>query len=189
MANEKFGPHLPMILKGKDINEIYELWGVDYGVSISLPASGETPESMRHGYCRAYMSHFKDSGLSFPLPLFILEALAKEEGLKFDLEELKQLCIIKKNQGFPGTMLLSPHPGRNIVDDFFGSAPMSPELRGMIEVLCRGRPRWLAFNAERIRAAYARPPGQNHAAHIGYGANRPSIYVRVYVIFIVKLLM
>lgn len=73
--------------------------------------------------------------------------------------------------------------------DFFGSAPVSPELRGMIEVLCRGRPRWLAFNAERIRAAYARPPGQNHAAHIGYGANRPSIYVRVYVIFIVKLLM
>lgn len=86
------------------------------------------------------MSHFKDCGLSFPLPLFILEALAelgmaftqmcpnffrhyltlwiraREEGLKFDLEELKQLCIIKKNQGFSGTMLLSPCPGRTIVD-------------------------------------------------------------------------
>lgn len=86
------------------------------------------------------MSHFNGCGLSFPLPRFILEALAelgmaftqmcpnffrhyltlwihaREEGLKFDLEELKQLCIIKKNQGFLGKMLLSPRPGRTTVD-------------------------------------------------------------------------
>ena len=36
---------------------------------------------------------------------------------------------------------------------------MSPELQGMIEVLRRGRPLWLAFNAERIRATYALPSG------------------------------
>ncbi|WZZ60619.1 hypothetical protein YC2023_060726 [Brassica napus] len=44
MATEKFGPHLPTILKGEDIDVIYELWVVDYAVEVELPY-GETPET------------------------------------------------------------------------------------------------------------------------------------------------
>ena len=82
MANEKFGPHLPTILDAKHIEAIYELWGVDYAVEIELPGDDETPETVRPGYCGAYTSHFQDGGLSFPLPRFLLEALA-ELGMAF----------------------------------------------------------------------------------------------------------
>ncbi|KAF2539460.1 hypothetical protein F2Q70_00004567 [Brassica cretica] len=82
MASEKFGPHLPMIVDAKHIEPIYELWGVDYPVDIELPNDDETLETVRPGYCGAYMSHFKDEGLSFPLPRFLLEALA-ELGMAF----------------------------------------------------------------------------------------------------------
>ncbi|KAL0826061.1 hypothetical protein Bca101_049738 [Brassica carinata] len=40
MAAEKFGLHLKTILKGKRIDAIYELWGVNYAVEI---ASSESP--------------------------------------------------------------------------------------------------------------------------------------------------
>ena len=82
MAPEKFGPHLTTILDVKHIEAIYELWGVDYAVEIELPCDDETLETVRPGYCRAYMSHFEDGGLSFPLSRFILEALA-ELGMAF----------------------------------------------------------------------------------------------------------
>ncbi|KAF3502920.1 hypothetical protein F2Q69_00039895 [Brassica cretica] len=86
------------------------------------------------------MSHFEDEGLSFTLPCFLLEALAelgmafaqmvpnffryflvswiraREEGLEFGLEELKQLFSIKRNSGFPGTMILAPRHDRSIID-------------------------------------------------------------------------
>ena len=44
---------------------------------------------------------------------------------------------------------------------------MTPELRGLIATLQRGNPRWLAFTVDRIRAAYALPPGENRATPIG----------------------
>ena len=134
------GPHLKKILKGKDIDAIYELWGVDYIVEIKLPASGETPENVRLGYCGAYASHFEDGGLSFPLPRFLLEALAEirmaftqmapnffryflgcwvraqEEGLEFGLREFKQLFARKRSNGFPGMMILAPRGGRGIIE-------------------------------------------------------------------------
>ncbi|KAF3492820.1 hypothetical protein DY000_02053574 [Brassica cretica] len=198
MANKKFGPHLPTILDAKHIEAIYELWGVDYTVEIELPGDNKTPETVRPGYCRAYKSHFEDGGLSFPLPRFLLEVLvelgiaftqmapiffryflaswvrAREEGLEFGLDELKQMFAIKRNSGFPDTMNLAPRAGRSIIDgipnrddwwrekffvfkinpasvgdfDFrriprewsdeiepFGSAPMTPELRGLIATL------------------------------------------------------
>ncbi|XP_013630145.1 PREDICTED: uncharacterized protein LOC106335987 [Brassica oleracea var. oleracea] len=140
MAVEKFGPHLKTILEAKHIEAIYELWGVDYAVKIELPEDGETPATMRPGYCGAYMSHFEDGGLSFPLPRFLLEALAElkmaftqmapnffryflatwvraqEEGLEFGLRELKQLFAIKRNNGFLGTMILAPRSGRVIIE-------------------------------------------------------------------------
>ncbi|KAG2282476.1 hypothetical protein Bca52824_053696 [Brassica carinata] len=215
MASEKFGPHLPTILDAKHIEAIYELWGVDYAVEIELPGDGETLEIVRPGYCGAYMSHFEDEGLSFPLPRFLLEALAelgmafaqvvpnffcyflaswvraREEGLEFGLGELKQLFAIKRNSGFHGTMILAPRAGRSIIDGIpnkddrwrekffvfkinpaspFGSAPMTPELRGLSDTLRRGNPRWLAFTVDRIRAAYALLPGENRVTPIGLAA-------------------
>ena len=77
MEVENFGPHHKTILEAKHIEKIYELWGVDYAVEIELPEDGETPETVRPGYCGAYASHFEDDGLSFPLPHFFLEALAE----------------------------------------------------------------------------------------------------------------
>ncbi|KAF2616764.1 hypothetical protein F2Q68_00039001 [Brassica cretica] len=86
------------------------------------------------------MSHFEDGGLSFPLPRFLLEALAElkmaftqmapnlfrfflaswvqaqEEGLEFGHRELKQLFAIKRNNGFPGTIILAPRSGRIIIE-------------------------------------------------------------------------
>ncbi|KAF3504544.1 hypothetical protein F2Q69_00044778 [Brassica cretica] len=210
MAAEKFGPHLKTILKGKHIDAIYELWGVSYAIEIELPEDGETP-------------------LSFPLLCFLLEVLAEikkaftqmapnifryflgcwvraqEEGLEFRLRELKQLFAIKQNNGFPGTMILSPQGGRVIIEgipnrddrwrekffvfkinlasvgdfDFeriprewsddiepFGSAPMSRELRGLMETLRRGSTRWLSFTPDRIQAGYALPPGANCATPV-----------------------
>ncbi|KAF3599468.1 hypothetical protein F2Q69_00035502 [Brassica cretica] len=118
MTSEKFGPHLPTIIEAKHIENLYELWGIDYAVKIEAPEDDETPETLRPGYCGAYMLHFEDGGLSFPLPRFLPEALAelgmafaqmapnfwryflaswiraREEGLKFGLEELNQLFSI-----------------------------------------------------------------------------------------------
>ncbi|CAG7862849.1 unnamed protein product [Brassica rapa] len=131
---------------------------------------------------------------------------AREEGLRFGFEELKQQFCIKGKNGFPGTMILAPRPGRSVLDgipnrddrwrekffvfkinpasvgdfDFgtiprvwsneiepFGSAPMTPELRGLIATLRRGNPRWLVFTVDRIKAAYALPSGENRATPIG----------------------
>ena len=81
MATEKFGPHLPMILKAKYIEAIYDLWEVEYTIEIELPDDDETLENVRAGYCGADMSHFEDGGLSFHLPRFLLEALVELGGL------------------------------------------------------------------------------------------------------------
>ncbi|KAF3500988.1 hypothetical protein F2Q69_00045061 [Brassica cretica] len=113
---------------------------IDYVVEIELPESGETPENVRTGYCGAYVSHFEDGGLSFHLPCFLLKVLAEikmeftqmapnffryllgcwvraqEEGLEFGLRELKQLFAIKRNSGFPGTMILAPRGGRGNIE-------------------------------------------------------------------------
>ncbi|KAG2266897.1 hypothetical protein Bca4012_075625 [Brassica carinata] len=228
MAVEKFGSHLKTILEAKHIEAIYELWG---GGSI-MPSKLnflKTAKLRRPGYCGAYMSHFEDDSLSFPLPRFLLEALvelkmaftqmapnffryflaswvrAQEEGLEFGLRELKQLFAIKLNNGFPGTMILAPRSGRVIIEgipnkddrwrekffvfkvnpasvgdfDFeriprewsddiepFGPAPMTLELCGLMATLRRGSPRWLAFTHDRIRTAYALPPGVNRATNV-----------------------
>ncbi|KAF2550716.1 hypothetical protein F2Q68_00036059 [Brassica cretica] len=48
----------------------------------------------------------------------------------------------------------------------FGHAPLSPELHGLMATLRRGSPRRLAFTHDRIRTAYALPPGVNRATHV-----------------------
>lgn len=127
-------------MKGKYLDTIYELWGVSYEVKLSFPLPGESPENVREGHAVTYMHHFEDGGLSFSLPRFILEALAelriafsrmspnffryflgtwilaREQGMKFGLAELKQLFTLERNFGFPGTMILSPRDGRTIIE-------------------------------------------------------------------------
>ena len=41
---------------------------------------------------------------------------ATEECLEFGLGELKKLLAIKRNSGFPGTMILTPRLDRSIID-------------------------------------------------------------------------
>ncbi|XP_048611573.1 uncharacterized protein LOC106393026 [Brassica napus] len=42
---------------------------------------------------------------------------AREEGLSFGLSEFRQLVLVKRNQQNPGTFLVSPCPGRHIIED------------------------------------------------------------------------
>ncbi|KAF3607021.1 hypothetical protein DY000_02047441 [Brassica cretica] len=140
MVAKKFGPHHKTILNGKNIDAIYELWEVSYAVEIELPEDNETPENVRPGYCGAYASHFEAGGLSFSLPRFLLAVLAdikmaftqmapnffwyflgcwvraQEEGLEFGHGELRQLFAIKRNNGFPGMMILAPRGGHGIIE-------------------------------------------------------------------------
>ncbi|KAJ4888801.1 Uncharacterized protein Rs2_28549 [Raphanus sativus] len=50
--------------------------------------------------------------------------------------------------------------------ELFGSSSLTPELRVLIAALRRGECHWSSFNSERIRAAYALPPGLNHGVPI-----------------------
>ncbi|KAF2582973.1 hypothetical protein F2Q68_00003667 [Brassica cretica] len=100
---------------------------------------------------------------------------AREEGLEFGPGELKQLFAIKRNSGFPGTMILAPRAGRSIIDGI----PNRDDRR---------RQKFFVFKAsvgdfdfiripwersdeiDRIRAAYALPLGENRATPIGLAA-------------------
>jgi len=42
---------------------------------------------------------------------------AREEGLSFGLSEFRQLVLVKRNQQNPGTFLVSPRPGRHVIED------------------------------------------------------------------------
>ncbi|XP_018459168.1 meiosis-specific protein ASY2-like [Raphanus sativus] len=46
--------------------------------------------------------------------------------------------------------------------ELFGTSKSTPELRGLISALRRGKCSWDSFTLERVRAAYALPPGVNH---------------------------
>ncbi|KAF3500256.1 hypothetical protein F2Q69_00044774 [Brassica cretica] len=160
MAAKKFGPHLKTILKGKHIDAIYEFWGA--------------------------------GGLSFPLPRLLLEVLAEikmaftqmapnvfryflgfwvraqDEGIpNKDDRWREKFFVFKINPASVGDFDFERIP-REWSDDIepFGSAPMSPELRGLMETLRRGSTRWLSYTPDRIQAAYALPPGANRATPI-----------------------
>ncbi|KAF3572981.1 hypothetical protein F2Q69_00060244 [Brassica cretica] len=101
----------------------------------------ETPETVREGYCGAYLSFFHSCGLIFPIPEPILEVLAelglsltqllpnflrhlvafmvkaREEGLAFGLSEFRQLVLVKRNKQNPGTFLVSLRPVRHVIED------------------------------------------------------------------------
>ncbi|KAF8108649.1 hypothetical protein N665_0105s0002 [Sinapis alba] len=113
---------------------------IDRSIELDLVSGNKTPETAMEGYCRAYVTYFEDCSLSFPIlePLLdiltelglsftqmclnflshflTLSAIAREEGLLFGLEDLRQLCLIKRNKRALGTFLISPRPSRLIVE-------------------------------------------------------------------------
>ncbi|KAF2539531.1 hypothetical protein F2Q68_00019944 [Brassica cretica] len=127
--------------KADDLEDLYKAYGVDRAVVLDLPGTHETPETVREGYYGAYLSFFHSCGLIFSIPEPILEILAelglsltqilpnflryliaflvraKKEGLSFGLSEFRQLVRVKRNQQNSGTFLVSPRPGRHVIED------------------------------------------------------------------------
>ncbi|KAF2566394.1 hypothetical protein F2Q68_00027895 [Brassica cretica] len=111
--------------------------------------------------------------------LLVLLVKAHGEGLLFGLDELRHLCLMKQNNQNPGTFLLSPRPGRQIIQNipyrdqnwreeyfFFKFIPRVPRCLTSFEV-------WSEFTGEvvrvcrcltRIRAAFAMLGGTNRAS-------------------------
>ncbi|KAF3537463.1 hypothetical protein F2Q69_00019687 [Brassica cretica] len=124
-----------------DLENLYEVYGVDRSVVLDLASADETPETVREGYYGAYLSFFHSCGLIFPIPEAILDILAevglslsqllpnflrhlvaflvkaREEGLAFGLSEFRQFVLVKRNNQTPGTFLVSPRPGRHVIED------------------------------------------------------------------------
>ncbi|KAF3579567.1 hypothetical protein DY000_02031642 [Brassica cretica] len=124
-----------------DLENLYNMYGVDRSVVLDLVGTHETLEIVREGYYRAYLSFFHSCGLTFPIPEPILEVLAelglsltqllpnflrhlvaflvkaREEGLAFGLSEFRQLVLVKRNKQNPSTSLVSPRPGRHVIED------------------------------------------------------------------------
>lgn len=48
--------------------------------------------------------------------LLALLVTAREEGLQFGLDELRHLCVMKQNKQSQETFLMSPRPGRQIIE-------------------------------------------------------------------------
>ncbi|KAF3528058.1 hypothetical protein DY000_02041763 [Brassica cretica] len=124
-----------------DLENLYKVYGVDRSVVPDLVGTHETPKTVREGYYIAYLSFFHSFGLIFPIPKPILEVLAelglsltqllsnflrhlvaflvkaREEGLAFGLSEFRQLVLVNRNKQNPGTFLVSPRPGRHVIED------------------------------------------------------------------------
>ncbi|KAF2601482.1 hypothetical protein F2Q70_00025668 [Brassica cretica] len=124
-----------------DLENLYKAYGVDRTVVLDFAGTNETPETVREGYYGAYLSFFHSCGLTFPILEPILEVLAelglsltqllpnflrhlvaflvkaREEGLAFGVSEFRQLVLVKQNKQNPGTFLVSPRPGRHIIED------------------------------------------------------------------------
>ncbi|KAF8095414.1 hypothetical protein N665_0333s0007 [Sinapis alba] len=178
-----------MVTKKLHIDDLYEKYKVDRTFKLDLAATFETLENVREGLCGAYLSFFIDYGLSFLIPEPVLDILveldlsftqmcpnflrhllvilvkAREERLLFGLEELRHLCLMKRSKQSLGIFLMSPHPGRQIIEGIpyphSGSSPMTNELQGLIEVLHRGRPHWSSFDRARIRVEFVLLSGQD----------------------------
>ncbi|KAF3574647.1 hypothetical protein F2Q69_00059630 [Brassica cretica] len=121
--------------------DLYTVYGVDCAVVLDLASASESLETVRGGYCGAYLSFFQSCGLTFPIPEPVLEILAelglsftqilpnflrhliallvraREEGLSFGLSEFRHLVLVKRNMQSPETFLVSPRPGRHVIED------------------------------------------------------------------------
>ncbi|XP_013594690.1 PREDICTED: uncharacterized protein LOC106302809 [Brassica oleracea var. oleracea] len=104
----------------KWLGERYTVHVLDRAVIGYLASTTESPEAVRDGYGGAYLTFFETCGLFFPILEPILSILAelvraREEGLLFDLEELRHLVLMKRNNQNSGTFLMSPRPGCHII--------------------------------------------------------------------------
>ncbi|KAF3600280.1 hypothetical protein F2Q69_00035376 [Brassica cretica] len=134
---------------------IEPVYGVDRTVILDLASASETPETIRGGYCRAYLPFFQSCGLTFPISEPILEILAElglsfnqicpnflrhhvaflvramEEGLFFGLGEFRHLVLVDRaSMGDFDFSRLPRNWARNIVHS--GSSLMLDEIRGLI---------------------------------------------------------
>ncbi|KAL0827120.1 hypothetical protein Bca101_050797 [Brassica carinata] len=60
-----------------DLEDLYKAYGVDHAIVLDLAGATETPETVRGGYCGAYLSFFHSCGLTFPILESVLEILAE----------------------------------------------------------------------------------------------------------------
>ncbi|XP_048605659.1 uncharacterized protein At3g60930, chloroplastic-like [Brassica napus] len=124
-----------------DLENLYKAYGVERAVVLDLAGATETPETVRGGYCGAYLSFFHSCGLTFPIPEPVLEILAelglsftqvllnflrhliafsvraREEGLSSGVGEFRHLVMVQRITQIPGTFPVSPRPGCHIIED------------------------------------------------------------------------
>lgn len=122
------------------LENLYNMCGVDRAVVLDLASTFETPETVRDGYCGAYLSFFETCGLSLLVLRPILEILAelglsfsqmcpnllrhllkilvraREEGLTFGFNELRHMYVMKRNNQILRNFLMSPHPGCHVIE-------------------------------------------------------------------------
>lgn len=134
-----FSSPLPTTTKDQ-LENLYSTCNVDRAIIFDLASDPEVPENVREGYCGAYLSFFETCGLSIPIlrqllkilaelgisfsqmrPNFLRQLLAilvrtREENLLFGLDELRHLFVMKRKNQSPGTFLMSPRPGRHVIE-------------------------------------------------------------------------
>ncbi|KAG2282735.1 hypothetical protein Bca52824_053955 [Brassica carinata] len=105
------------ITKTDDLEDFYKMYGVDRAVVLDWADTTETLET-------PILEILAELGLSLTqiLPNFLRYLIAflvraREEGLSFGLSEFRQLVLVKRNQHNPSTFLVSPCPGRHVIED------------------------------------------------------------------------
>ncbi|CAA7039553.1 unnamed protein product [Microthlaspi erraticum] len=133
----KFTPHAETTLDAESLDTSGRISGSRMDRTRS-PAEGEDPEHVRPGFCCAYTSYWRSAGMIFPVPRFLMEALAhykmafpqmhpsfvrhvigcavraREEGVSFGVRDLRKLFSVKNNTRLPGSFYSSPRPNRRI---------------------------------------------------------------------------
>ncbi|CAA7046670.1 unnamed protein product [Microthlaspi erraticum] len=71
----KFTPHAETTLDAESLDTSGRISGSRMDRTRS-PAEGEDPEHVRPGFCCAYTSYWRSAGMIFPVPRFLMEALA-----------------------------------------------------------------------------------------------------------------
>ncbi|KAF3551540.1 hypothetical protein DY000_02007378 [Brassica cretica] len=92
-----------------DLEDLYTVYRVDRAVVLDLDYASETPKTVRGGYCGAYLPFFQH------LVAFVVRP--REEGLSFGLSEFRDLVLVRWDKQNPGTFLVSPRPGRHVIED------------------------------------------------------------------------
>ncbi|KAF3536857.1 hypothetical protein F2Q69_00023735 [Brassica cretica] len=103
-----------------DLEDLYKAYGVDRAIVLDLAVATETPENIPE----SVLEILAELGLSFTqiLPNFLRHHIAflvrsRVEGLSFSLGEFRHLVLVKQNTQSPGTFLVSPRPGRHVIED------------------------------------------------------------------------